>query len=860
MTSNNHNPPGLYLNPPDRTYSLLKAQGIFSSVVADVLQDFPTQSEVQWTQPDPLNIDTTGLGELKGLEEYHTAAHYSPTPEHPEGHPHSLQPLAEEQGDTPRPTIPPVVLSVDTTMVFYNTSPYVPDTLQTPLPVDLNWEWENAIDSSTEPAMPVARLLNPLPDLAGKVASHMANFLEVVRFQALPANQLDETTENLEDMPDHNEALNQTLKDLKTQINDITQGYASYYLQAELFTSWFWATHSIMGAILRGCNSLNGVKDHILIAKGLYQPLTHLQLPQAMSEQMQRICETQEELDASHITNVYDMAVQHITSELTTLLAAHAYAALSDKDTCNHTIEQVVNKIHDSLYKGDPSLPAEQGCMGIKDWHDLWVHSMRDAMHTDQGGEALVLPITLTNSQVTKCFSPQICAEVKVKVGRIKESIITDATSHLISKWEAKFMDKVERRYNAEVESHAAEVFKHKEADIAKEVVCLEKQTREAMMEAANKVIHFQWKLVLNIVTKNKLKVVPANTTAPTVLVLDSQPNSQESILLYLDPEPVTKEITMLEPTLHKLMDRVDELAARKGNTGQTAAASLHNPANQMDAELSEPTLLQIPQPTAAPQDLLTAILAGITNLTTKIDGTTTNPTMPHPKQGPKGILINSMPRAPPLKVPPRPPQQQTETTAPAPTASAMTTIQTALGSKEGNKDTIQPAPDNTDGPRPMGLMQEEWNTLSSKEKKHKCNQANRNAARQEAAGAAQFDDLESFPPLPTADPNPFIVVTKQSVHNKQNMSSFAGAAHSAQTIPQPVVRDSRCRTTNLPTTTTNTTPTNLTTEVTIMRDGGLKDEAAEWAIRTSNPEHIVIKACSAMEQTAERPPFLLGG
>jgi hypothetical protein len=384
-----------------------------------------------------------------------------------------------------------------------------------------------------------------------------------------------------------------------------------------------------------------------------------------MSEQMQRLCETRSELDASHITNVYDTAVQHVSTELTTLLAAHAYAALTDddkererhkaldklddelikslrtdKDTRNETIERVVNKIHNSLYNGDPSLTASQGRMGIEDWRDLWVHTMRDAMGADQGEPPLPLPITLTDSQVTKRFGPQIRAEVRNRVAKIKEGIITDTTSHLISEREAKYMDEIEKRYHTEVERCAAEVFKHKEADIAKEVERLEKQTREVLMASANKVIHFQvteeskrnrrileakedsdqWKLVLDIVARNKLKVVPANSVAPMVLALDSQPNSQESALSYLDLAP---EVTMLEPTSHKLMDKVDEMAARKEDAGQTAAASLHNPANQMETDANTPAPVQLPAPPppVAPQDPLTAILVGITNLTTKMDG-----------------------------------------------------------------------------------------------------------------------------------------------------------------------------------------------------------------------------------------------
>ncbi|KAN0130608.1 hypothetical protein V8E53_011582, partial [Lactarius tabidus] len=853
MTSTNHDPPGLYdTNPPDEAYSPSKAQGILSPVVASDPQDFPTQSEVQWTQPDPLNMNIPGLGIVKGLEEFHTAAHYSPTPEHPDGRPRSPQPFGRERSTTPKPK--PVTLSVDTTMAFYNATPYVPDTPQTPVPVDLNWDWENAVDNEdTSPPTPIAPPPNPVPDIAGEVASRMANFLEIVRFQALPANTLHEVTENLDEMPDNKEALNQTLEDLKLQINDVAQGYASYYPQAELrlredntlpignvelnaalrvllvafdagvtsdtyrsdvkaftVTSWFRAAHSVMGAILRGAirsphfrrlgrNSLNGVKDHVLISKGLYRPLTHLQLLQAMSEQMQRICETREELDASHITNVYDTAVKHVTSELTTLLAAHAYASLTEEDkeqqkckaldklddelikslksdptTRNATIERVVDKIHNSLYTGDPSRTAGEGRAGIEDWRDLWIHSMRDAMRVDQGEEPFPLSINLTNSQITKRFGPQIRAEVKARVAKIKASIIADATSHLISEREAKFMDEIEKRYHAEVAARAAEVFKHKEADIAKEVAHLEKQTKDALMDSANKVVHFQvaeeskrnrrileakedstqWKLVLDIVARNKLKVVPADMVAPTVLALDSQPNSQESLLSYLDPvqEPVpaTTEVTMLDPTSHKLMDEVDEMAARKGDAGQTAASSLHNPANQMDVG-------PIISPPANPQDPLTAILAGITNLTTKMEGFESRlmavergetparakpatdprnrlapPIPPRPilKQGPKGILINAIPRAPP-KVPPRP-QQQSAKEPQAPTTNE--------SPQPAEPNTTTPAPvEESSVTRPMGMTEEAWNSLSPEEKKRKRNHASRN--RKRAAEAARVDD-----------------------------------------------------------------------------------------------------------------------
>jgi hypothetical protein len=198
------------------------------------------------------------------------------------------------------------------------------------------------------------------------------------------------------------------------------------------------------------------------------------------------------------------------------------------------------------------------------------------------------------------------------------------------------------------------------------------------------------------------------------------------------------------------------------------------------------------------------------------------------------------MPRAPP-RIPPRPPQDTQPAQQPAqpPVAPAA----------ELEQDAGHDAP--VTAAQQLGISPEEWAALTQDEKKHRRNQASRNRKN-----AARVDDPESFPPLPKADTNPFIVVTKRAVRNQQNVTSFAGAARQAQATPQPPKGNQR-RQTGPP---NPTTTTNTTTEVTIMRDGGLKDQVAERAIRSLSPETIVMKARTVMEQTAERPPFLLGG
>lgn len=151
----------------------------------------------------------------------------------------------------------------------------------------------------------------------------MDDFMEHVWYPAMPTNILKaDTIQDLADV-DTNEVA-KSITDLKLAINDMAQGYANYYPGLELHlcednmvsfanselntvvklvmvaldtgltshtynsdalgltnTSWFCVIHSIMGAALWGAmcsphfcalrkHSLNSIKDHLIVAKGLY--------------------------------------------------------------------------------------------------------------------------------------------------------------------------------------------------------------------------------------------------------------------------------------------------------------------------------------------------------------------------------------------------------------------------------------------------------------------------------------------------------------------------------------------------------------------------------------------------------------
>ena len=129
-------------------------------------------------------------------------------------------------------------------------------------------------------------------------------------------------------------------------------------------TSWFWLTHGLMGAILQGSlclphfrslgkHSLNRIKDHLLVARGLYCPLTHLQLMQAMAEQLQHSCETCLEMAEGHYANVYDKALGHITNTLHTVLLNRALEAATSQDreqAREHALTSLQDKYNNKIH------------------------------------------------------------------------------------------------------------------------------------------------------------------------------------------------------------------------------------------------------------------------------------------------------------------------------------------------------------------------------------------------------------------------------------------------------------------------------------------------------------------------------
>ena len=216
----NHDPPGstppfISLPPGIEPQGTPKDTESGSSLVDDVPPGFIEQSPVQYTQGgfQPINagassaqpqpeVTTTNplthayLAQLQTsdlnitedqLAAYHTAVHYSPTPENPDEQPRSPTPFGEEErNNTPTQrgvALDPLVISLPTAYAFINATPYEPtDPGNTPVDDEQDqWETQTIEDPDTP--------MNPPAELPEPTSSNQArfdDFLDHIRLPALP--------------------------------------------------------------------------------------------------------------------------------------------------------------------------------------------------------------------------------------------------------------------------------------------------------------------------------------------------------------------------------------------------------------------------------------------------------------------------------------------------------------------------------------------------------------------------------------------------------------------------------------------------------------------------------------------------
>ena len=936
----NHDPPGssppfISLPPGIEPQGTPKDNDSGSSVVDDVPPGFIEQSPVQYTQGDAHNA-STGIPPAQQLVEattanpmpnlhlaqlqtselilnddqlaaYHTAVHYSPTPDHPDGQPRSPTPFGgggEERNTTPTQrgqALDPLTISIPTAYAFINATPYEPsDPGHTPVDEEQDrWETQTIEDPDT-PMNPPAEL----PEPTSLIQTRFDDFLDYIRLPALPEDifQYNCDTE-LADL-DANK-LASSAAEIKKTLNDVIFGYSYYYLgpevrlrpdanvpfaqhelnmavkivtlaldngmsthtinashQALTNTSWFRLTHGLMGAIIRasirsphfrklGKHSLNGVKDHLIVARGLYRPLSHLQLMQAMAEQLQRSCETRPELSDGHYTNVYDKAVGHVANTLHTVLLNRAINNASEEELATAKERALTHLQQDftSKIRNDPQRYnifttrlinqildtfQDESREDIHEWRAAWLKGLQDCME----GRMVFVPTEGVSSQAIRNNAKAIEQEITKRFEAMKNDFMTTAHQQLVNKNADRLERDLEQKWNAHIDQQVSE--RREEAEhlvnarvqqwVAEEVKTRTKALQNRLQsETASEAITILHDHAAAI--GYKLVPVAATIVEPSGEPFSLVPDSQMT-------DPIED---FSQP------DAIDALARTRSAAVGGAASSIHNPANQMEDDPQSPTNDNAtpkhraqPTPPAPPQEhteaqpaFIKMFMDGIGRLTERFDNFESRLT-----------AIEQGKKAPKAQVPAPPPQ--------IPLASKPT----------ATKDPciVLPAPTRKPAPPRQAQTQPSASTQPA-ETPARVTQA---MSPPPPATAAQTTSPTPPPPIPPRpDPTPAEAALKAGKTTAARNTAptqqpwiktqprYAAAAAKPAPTPNSRTRNRKASPA------TNAAPT---TKITVIRKGGVANEAEEQAIRARPISETIMSLRTAIESLSASAPQLLSG
>ena len=612
-------------------------------------------------------------------------------------------------------------------------------------------------------------------------------------------------------------------------------------------TSWFRLAHGVMGAIIRGSirsphfrkfgkHSLNGIKDHLIVARGLYRPLTHLQLMQAMAEQLQRSRETRPELADGHYTNVYDKAVGHVANTLHSALLnrainnaseeelsaakekalaqlQHEYTAKIRNDPQRYNIftTRLINQILDTF--------QDESHDDIHEWRAAWLKGLQDCME----GRMVFIPTEGVSSQAIRNNAKAIEQEISKRFEAMKNDFLANAHQQLVDRNAGRLERDLEQRWNAHVEQKVND--RHEEAEQAvnarvQQWVADEVKTRTKALqnrlksETASEAITTLHEHAAAI--GYKLVPVAANVIEPTGEPYSLVPDSQMT-------DPIEN---FSQP------NAIDALARTRTAAVGGAASSIHNPANQMEDDLQPPTNtgrappaaqpttttnVPPPDPTDAQPAFIKMFMEGIGCLTERFDNFESRLTaieqgkkatqVRHPAPPPPQIPLASKPPATKdprvvLPAPVRkaaPPKQTQQPSAVVPTTVTAPTATSTLP---------PPIPPRLD-PTPAEAAQKAGKTTTT-------------------------------PSAPTTQ-QPWI----------KTQPRYAAAAAKTASPPNTKTRGRK----NSPG--PNATQT---TKVTVIRKGGVANEAEEQAIHARPINETIMALRTAIESLSASAPQLLSG
>lgn len=821
--------------------------------------------------------------------------------------------------------MPPMVPNLDTIMAFQD-KPQYSNFAVPPSPgsdTAAPWSWD---DDHNGGESRILTIDDPLPTVTDPHTEH--DFMQMIRMRSLSGDALQSMNFP---RPEITQELLEAATHFQRQLSDIAMGFGYYYpvpgfqmrqdstlkatsdevnastmmaatlLDAGLSnnainvtqrgltnTSWFRLAHTLMGAIIRGAmrspsfrklgrNSLNHVADHHFSPPGGPQPLTHLQLMQAMAHQLSRICDTNPENEQYQPTNMYDTTLQHLAEQMHTVLKDQARESITqeDRDAAKLRALQELDKEYEEVLRQDPETQVNLEARALEritnklaadsqeiseDWKRLWEEGYRAAILDEPfPGPNHITPSTHLMQNVEEKAITIITdklTELRDDFLRdIKRNILTNEKSRIygeaVSIYNKQVDDQVkaleqslqeerqaeikqrtaamEGRLNEEIE-HDFQTWKEMELNRMKEAFMpgLELAAQEHVLQLVRAAAS---KLGYDLTPKLNGQIngqVLSSTTNDDIIMATNEFTEKAPITPTKDPrkrDKPDKAQTSTRPDqnedlIQALEKKADEVVERKKNANQGLSASMHAPANQMVVE---------------PQEAPTTQTGGIT------------------------LEMRSIPPAP----------MATPTTDPV-LLMILDRIQILADTVGKVADRVEKVELTVEGKRKPSSQRVTGSTQQTKEPQT----TKDDAPQKQEQGAANRPDKvweEAFPPLgggmaqapgkgkgraEPRQPKPKPMVTADgwvTTARANVVKDQSNIAEYANTVNRSMGRTAMGRQ-------SKAAPKRNTTEITVVRNGGVDDEAAERAIRSQNPSAIVMAVRAAISKLTAQPIQVLGG
>ena len=781
------------------------------------------------------------------------------------------------------------------------------------------WGWDDDPDSKESR---ILTLDDPLPTVTDPHTEH--SFMQMIRMRSLPGDTLrgmrfpkPETTQELLEAATHfQRQLSDTamgfgyyypvpgfqMRQDSTMQATSDEVNASVMMTATLLdaglskdainvtqrgltnTSWFRLAHTLMGAIIRGAmrspafrklgrNSLNHVADHHFSPPGGPRPLTHLQLMQAMAHQLSRICDTNPENEQYQPTNMYDTTLQHLAEQIHTVLKDQAREGITqeDRDAAKFRVLQELDKEYEAMLRQDPgtqgiletraleritnSLAAESHAV-TEDWRRLWEEGYKAAVLQEPfPGPNHVAPST----SLMQSIEGKAITTITDKLTELRDDFLRDVKRNILTNEQARIYGDAISIYNKQVNDQVKVIEQvlreDRQVEIEKRSAAVEarlneeverdfqnwKETelnkmKEAFMPGLEVAAHEHvLQLVRGAARRLGYELTsrsteqwdprhevqgPANTTNNDVIMKTPETTEKNQMSPTKDPR---KNGPPQEDDLIRALDKkADELVERKKKANQGLSASMHAPANQMAVEPEEAPTNQTggtapetknipPGPAATPTSdpILLMILDRIQTLTNTVGKVVER--VQNVEQTVEGKQKPS-------------PHQTTRTTQQndGPQMAKNATPQKQEAAQETTK-------------KPDKVWEEAFPPLGG------------GMAQAPGKGKGRAEPRQAKP-KPTIMADGWVVTARANVVKDQsNVAAYANIVNRSMGRTA-MGRQSKAA------------PKRNTTEITVVRNGGVNDEAAERAIRNQNPSAIVMAVRTAISKLTAQPIQVLGG